>query len=124
MKKTVYSVVALVPALTVFVGLAAVALAQMPELPPGDEITLTEIALRIQQVANFVVVVSGIIVTAYIIIAGIRWTMAGADTTKVESAKQALVAGLWGAAIVLGSGVIINTVFSLVTRSFFGGFFH
>ena len=106
-----------------YLVMAGAALAVDPEIPPGDALSLGEISFRIIQVVDFIVITSGIVVTVFIIYAGIRWAIAGSDTTKVEGAKQSLYAGIIGAAIVLGVGVIVNTVEAIITRRFFGGFF-
>ncbi len=115
----------IVPVLSVlgYLAMAGVTLAANPALPSGNPLSLGEIGLRIVQVVDFIVITSGIIVTIFIIIAGIRWAIAGSDTTKVENAKQSFKAGIYGAAIILGVGVIVNTVEAIITRRFFGGFF-
>ena len=42
----------------------------------------------------------------------------------IKKAREMLKSGIIGAAIVLGVGVIIQTVASIVTRNFFGGWFY
>ncbi len=99
------------------------ALAALPNpVPPvtGNPVTLQEIQDRIQQIAQFLIIVSVILAVIYIIWGGIAWMMAGGDETKGTAAKQRIWHGVFGAAIVLAVGVILQTLAALITRSFFG----
>ncbi|MBI2064196.1 MAG: hypothetical protein HYT66_00580, partial [Candidatus Yanofskybacteria bacterium] len=73
----------------------------------------------IARIAQFVMVTSAILAVIFIVRAGITWMSAGADTKKVDEAKAQLKSGIVGAVIVLGVGVIINTIAAVVTREFF-----
>ncbi len=100
--------------------MAGAALAAYPALPSGEPLSLNEIADIVFEVVDFIILMSGVVVTAFIIISGIRWATAGSDTTKVENAKQAFKAGIIGALVILGVGVIVNTVEVIITdRDFF-----
>ncbi len=92
---------------------------QLADLPAGRPITLPEVDSLIGQVAQFLVVVSVILAVIYIVWGGITYMAAGANTTKVAEAQERIKNGIIGAAVVLGVGVIINTVAGLVTRDFF-----
>ncbi len=89
------------------------------QLPPGKPITFDELDYLIQRIAQFVLVTSVILAVIFIVRAGVTWMYAGADATKLTEAKAQLKSGIIGALIVLGVGVIINTLAALVTREFF-----
>lgn len=44
---------------------------------------------------------------------------AGSDSSKVDEAKERIKNGIIGTAVVMGVGVIINTIVAIVTRDFF-----
>ena len=97
-------------------GLLSTILAQ---LPPGKPITFDELDYLIARVAQFITVTSVIIAVIFIVRAGITWMYAGANETKVTEAKGQLKSAIIGALIVLGVGVIINTIAAVVSREFF-----
>lgn len=97
-----------------FASLAAV------NLPAGTELDLTKIQTLIETVANFLIVIGLVIAVIYIIWGGLRYMTSRGDETAAKKAKEAIVNGIIGAAVVLGVGVILRTVAGLVTRSFFG----
>ena len=99
-----------------FTQLANTILAQ---LPPGKPITFNELDYLISRVATFVMFTSVTLAVIFIVRAGITWMSAGANTTKVDEAKAQLKSGIIGAFVVLGVGVIINTIAAVVTREFF-----
>ncbi len=88
-------------------------------LPPGKPITFDELDILVARVATFVMVTSVLLAIIFIVRAGVTWMMAGADTKKVDDAKAQLKSGIIGAFVVLGVGVIINTIAAVVTREFF-----
>ncbi|MEK7121658.1 MAG: pilin [Patescibacteria group bacterium] len=92
---------------------------QLAGLPPGQPITFNEVDNLIGRVAQFMVVVSVLIAIIMIVWSGITYMYAGADTTKVTEAQTRLKNSIIGAAIVLGVGVIIQTIAGIVTRDFF-----
>ena len=92
---------------------------QLADLPAGKPITLPELDSLIGRVASFMVVTSVILAIIFIIWGGITYMAAGADTTKVTEAQTRIKNGVIGAAVVLGVGVIIQTVAGIVTRDFF-----
>ena len=91
----------------------------LAQLPPGKPITFDELDNLIERVAQSVLVISVLLAVIFIVRAGITWMSAGADTKKVDDAKAQLKGGIIGAVIVLGVGVIINTIAAVVTREFF-----
>ncbi|MBI2062489.1 MAG: hypothetical protein HYT64_02270 [Candidatus Yanofskybacteria bacterium] len=92
---------------------------QLADLPPGQPITLLEVDDLIGRIAQFLLVVSVLIAIMMIVWSGITYMAAGANTTKVAEAQTRLKNSIIGAAIVLGVGVIIQTVAGIVTREFF-----
>ncbi|MBP9822258.1 MAG: hypothetical protein KBC81_02340 [Candidatus Pacebacteria bacterium] len=82
----------------------------------GAPITLAEIQDRIQQVAQFLIVVSMVIAVIMIVYGGIRYMF----DSDPKVAKGIIKNGLIGAAVVLAVGVLLQTVAGLVTRQFFG----
>src|SRR3989344_5668396 len=106
----------------IFVVLLFLAIAQTgwaQGLPPGQPITFDTLDSIIDQVARFLIVTSTILAVIYIVWGGITYMAAGSNTTKVDEARTRIKNGIIGAAVVLGVGVIINTVAGIVTRDFF-----
>lgn len=104
--------------LLLFLSVAHIGLAQ--GLPPGQPITFDEIDNLIERVAQFLVVVSVLLAIIFIVWGGITYMAAGANATKVTEAQTRIKNGIIGAAVVLGVGVIIQTIAGIVTRDFFG----
>lgn len=92
---------------------------QLADLPPGQPITLPEVDSLIARIAQFLLVVSVLIAIIMIVWSGITYMAAGANTTKVTEAQTRLKNAIIGAAVVMGVGVIIDTVAGIVTRNFF-----
>jgi len=92
-----------------------------PSLPvTGTPVTLNEIQDRITQIAQFLIVISLVVAVIFIVWGGIRWMMSRGDGKKADEAKAQILHGIYGAAVILAVGVILQTVAGLVTRSFFG----
>jgi hypothetical protein len=91
----------------------------LAQLPPGQPVTFKELDYLIERIATFMVVTSVLLAVIYIVWGGITYMAAGAETTKVDEAKTRIKNGIIGAAVVLGVGVIINTIVGIVTRDFF-----
>lgn len=89
--------------------------------PPvtGTGITLVEIQTLITRIAQFLIVVAVIIAVIFIIWGGILYMAARGDETKAETAKTTIYNGIIGAAVVLGVGVILQTLAGIITRTFF-----
>ncbi len=89
------------------------------DLPAGNPITLGTINGWLISIGNFLIeggMVLGVIVIVY---SGVRWMMAGGDTKGSGDAKEILKSGIIGIAVILGVGLIIKTVMSLIGGSFF-----
>jgi len=91
---------------------APVVLAQA--LPAGTAVTLGTLQILITQIANFLIIVGGIIAVIAILVSGIKYMMAGDDTAKVKSAQEGLKTAIIGTFVVLGLGVILSTVAYIV----------
>jgi hypothetical protein len=91
-------------------------------LPGGVPITLNDVALMIGSVANFLIYTSTVIAVVMIIWGGIMYMTAGGNDTKAATARTIIKNGIIGAAVVLGVGVILQTVTSVINRGFFLGF--
>ncbi|MEK7589495.1 MAG: hypothetical protein AAB479_02635 [Patescibacteria group bacterium] len=85
----------------------------------GDPVTLTTIENIILRIITFLVTFGIIIAVGMIILGGIRWMAAAGNDEKAEGAKKMIKNGIYGAAIVLGVGVILRTVASLINLDFF-----
>ena len=99
---------------------AGLAVLPNPGLPVGGApVTLSEIQDRIQQIAQFLIIISMVIAVVMIVVGGIQYMLAGGDDGKAKTTRSRVYHGLIGAGIVLAVGVLLQTVAGLVTRSFF-----
>lgn len=106
-----------VPAVLVMVLMATSALAA--NLPAGNAITLDDISGIAEVISRFMIVMSMVLAVIFIVLSGIMTMMAQADPGKFTSGLLRLKHAIYGVAVVLAAGVIINTVASIVDRSFF-----
>lgn len=93
-----------------------------PANPPlgGNPITLTEIQNAIERIAQILIVVGVVIAVIMIIWGGIVWVTAGGSDTRLESGKKTVKNGIIGAIIVLGVGVILQTIAYFVANRLTG----
>ena len=105
-----------VPAVLVMILMASSALA---DLPVGNPITLDDVSGIVNIIADFMIVTSMVLAVIFIVLSGIMTMMAQADPGKFTAGLLRLKHAIYGVAVVLAAGVIINTVASLVDRSFF-----
>lgn len=89
--------------------------------PPvaGRGLTLIEIGSIIARVGSFLTSAGVLLAIIAVIVSGIMYMRAGAEPTKIKDAQTWFKNVLIGALIVLGVGVIINTIANIVTREFF-----
>ena len=89
--------------------------------PPtsGQALTLVEIENLIKRIAQFLIIVSVIIAVIFIIWGGVMYMAARGNEEQATKAKSTIFNGIIGAAVVLGVGVILQTLAGLITRSFF-----
>ncbi len=99
------------------------AMAQLPvptnPVASSQGLTLTEVEQRIVDVAQFLIAIAVIVAVIFIVWGGIRYVMAGDDSSKAGSAKSTIVNGIIGALIILAVGIIMQTLANLVARTFF-----
>jgi len=91
----------------------------LAELPPGNAISLDDIDYIVYIIADFMIITSMVLTVIFIVLSGIMTMLAQADPGKFKDGLLRLKHAIWGVAIILASGVIINTVGALVDRSFF-----
>ena len=90
-----------------------------PPPVPGQGLTLAELGSIIAIVGSFLTNVGVLFAIIAVVVSGIMYMRAGSDTTKITNAQTWLRNALIGALIVLGVGVIINTIANVITREFF-----
>ncbi len=104
-------------------GVLALPLIALADLPGptvpvgGGGLTIGEVQSIIKLVAQFLIGVGVIIAVIFIIWGGITYMAAGANEELATKAKQRIYNGVIGAAVVLGVGVILQTVANIVTRN-------
>ncbi len=89
--------------------------------PPvsGQGLTLAELADLIAIVGSFFTSVGVLLAFIAIIWSGLVYMRSGSDQTKITNAKTWFKNALIGALIVLGVGLIINTIANVISREFF-----
>ena len=85
----------------------------------GQGFTLAELARLIAIVGTFFINIGVVLAIIAIVVSGIMYMRAGGNPTEVTKAQTWLKNALIGAFIILGVGLIINTVANVVTRQFF-----
>lgn len=89
-------------------------------LPPGQPLTLPRIYKEfLEPLANFLIAAGVILAIIALVVAGIMYFRTPSEV-QAKLAKAWFKNGLIGAVIILGVGVIINTVALVVTGGFFG----
>ncbi|MBX4211820.1 MAG: hypothetical protein KW806_03505 [Candidatus Yanofskybacteria bacterium] len=104
------------------VTVMAVSAANAPiDIPEGNPITLGGLTDNLESIVKFLVIIAGFLMVGFVIWSGLYWMYAGArgDTGKVEDAKGMLRAAIIGSLIVLGVGVILQTIRGFVSGEFF-----
>lgn len=113
--KTIFEYLVVATLLTV----PLVSFAQI-NLPTGTALTLDELEDLIIGIANFLLAISIAVAVIFIVWGGIRFVSAQNDPNKVKAARSTIINGLIGALIILGFGVLLNTLAGVVSRAFFG----
>lgn len=110
-----------IPATAVLLPFVALAALSNPSPTlTGQAITLNEIENLISGLARFLIVISVVVAVIFIIYGGIRWIMARDNDEAAGKAKTMILNGIIGALVILGVGVILQTLAGIVARSFFG----
>lgn len=90
------------------------------QLPPGNPLTLDRIYKQfLEPLANFLIAAGVILAIITLVVSGIMYFRTPSET-QAKTANTWFKNGLIGAIIILGVGVIINTVALVVTGGFFG----
>ena len=94
-----------------------------PPVPTGIAIKPDDIIKLMENIGGFLMALGGILAAIVLIVSGIAYLLAGSSQQKVASAKGMFKAGIIGALIIFGAGVIINTVRVLAENplGFFNG---
>ncbi len=116
--KTTLVVMAIVAVLTPMLVLAGTLPTPTPPTA-GQGLTLNEIEDLIRRIAQFLIVISVIVAVIFIIWGGVMYMASRGDEDQASKAKTTIWNGIIGAAVVLGVGVILQTLAGLITRSFF-----
>ena len=89
--------------------------------PPtaGEALDLDEIEDIVKRIAQFLIIVSVIVAVIFIIWGGVMYMAARGNEEQATAAKTTIFNGIIGAAVVLGVGVILQTLAGLITRNFF-----
>ncbi len=95
------------------------ALPVFADIPAGNPITIDDVSGLIGLTMNFLIITSMILAVIFIVLSGIMTMMAQADPAKFKSGLLRLKHAIYGVAVVMGTGVIINTVYAVVNRDFF-----
>lgn len=103
-----------------FDNLVPKALAAMPGAPDlsigkPENVAITNIGTLIQGALQGAIVVSAILVFAYLIMGGIQWITSGGDKGKTQEARDRITAALVGLAVVASAWAIM-----LIISYFFG----
>ncbi len=85
----------------------------------GRGLTLAELASLIAVVGSFLTNIAVLLAIIAIVISGIMYMRAGDKEANITKARGWLKNALLGALIILGVGVIINTIANVVSREFF-----
>jgi len=83
-------------------------------VPTTQKITLTTLTGWITNIADALVYIGITIAVIFIVWGGITYMVAGGDTEAATKAKTRLWNGIIGALVVLGVGLIINTIEYLI----------
>ena len=86
----------------------------------GDALTLPRAMDILTAVGNYLIIFSVIFAVIAIVWGGIQYMF---SPDKAEAAKSRIKNGIIGTAVVLGVGLIIKTIVSIITGCFFGSTF-
>ena len=88
----------------------------------GQAVTLNEVERLINGIARFLIVISVIVAVIFIVYGGIRWVSARGDATAIKAGQETIKNGIFGALVILGVGVILQSLQGVISRTFFGTF--
>ncbi len=79
------------------------------EIDPGTGYA-TDFGNMFSSILNVVMLISAVLVFAFLIFGGIQWIMAGGDKTKAEEARNRITSAIIGLVIVAASYALINLI--------------
>lgn len=86
------------------------ALAQIPAPIEGTAITLEDVVLLVQRVMNIGIIIATLAVVAMIVYAGFKMATSRGVEKDYEDGKKMLKYAIYGALVVFGVGLIVNTI--------------
>ena len=96
-----------------------IVMATVSTLPPGNAITFDDIDAVIRLIARFIIGISLTLAVIFIVWSGITIMTAQGNPTRFQNGLLRLRSALIGIAVIMAVGVILNTIASIVDRSFF-----
>ncbi len=78
--------------------------------PKANGFKITDIGLLFSRVLNVALLISAILVFAYLVLGGVEWITSGGDKGKTEGARNKITASLVGLAIVAASYALMQVV--------------
>ncbi len=114
MSRNILTAVTLITCLALPVAVLAAPSVSVPV--QGNAITLQNIETLVQDVVNFFITIASVAMVAAFVYAGFLWITAGDNEGQVTKAKTMLRNALWGSLIILGVGVILNTIANFATN--------
>jgi hypothetical protein len=79
--------------------------------PTGDGgFKIVDIGVLFTRVLNVALLISAILVFAYLVLGGVEWITSGGDKSKTEAARNKITAALVGLAIVAASYALMQVV--------------
>lgn len=76
----------------------------------GNAVTLRDIVLLVQRVMNIGIVLATLGVVAMIVYGGFQMATSAGNDTKYNAGKSTLKYAIYGALVVFGVGLIVNTI--------------
>jgi hypothetical protein len=114
------------PTILMVAPLANVFAQQPIQYPTGvaqtGYISLQTVLQFVQSAMNFLVTGGVLIGIGFIVYGGIRYIVSHGDAAKAKTARGIVLNGLIGIGIILGVGILVNTVAAIVSGQFFGGY--
>ena len=108
-------------ALAVLMPVLVLAQLTDPIVPSSGPIpTLDRIEVILRRIGTFLIMIAIVIAVIVLVWGGITYMTAGGDEAKATAAKTRIWNGIIGAAVVLAVGLILQTLASILTHTFFG----
>ena len=98
---------------TILIGLVllvGVAHAATPAPIEGTALNVGDVVGFVEKIANYLLIVAGLLVVIYIVYGAIKMITSRGDSTAFGEGKKIVINALIGAAVIFGVGVIVNTI--------------